>query len=138
MRFGNLSNELAHAVGVRFEHVIYNFGEVNKPGKAFCENLLQQHCNLYLVSLLPERKVRAWCYKWGVMYTNILAADSTLEIPPLCQAHHMLAYFDTDDRVLQAVRERGSPRVEARKWTQPLEKGIDGPSTSLNNEADRQ
>lgn len=121
MRSGNLSNELAHVIGVRFENVIYNYGKVNQPGKAFCEDLLQKNCNLYFVTTLHQNKVRSWCFKWGVGYTNILVADSLLEIPELCRAHHMLAYFDTDDRLLQSVRDRGTPRIEAIKWSQPLE-----------------
>lgn len=120
VRYGNLSNELAHSIGVRFEHIVYNFGKVNQPGKALCEDLLQKDCNLYFFTLLPERKVKSWCYKWGVMYTNVIKADSTLEIPELCRAHVLLAYFDTDDRLLQAVRERGNPPIDAIKWEQPL------------------
>lgn len=128
MRSGDLSNELGYIVGIRYEAVLYNFGKVNQPGKAFLENLFQTSCNIYLLTLLDERKAKAWCYKWGCPYTQLIQAESLLEIPEICVANKMLAYYDTDDRVLEAVRARGNPRTEAIKWNQ------DGFESRITNE----
>ena len=121
MEKGNLSNTLARPVGVRFEAVVYNFGKVNPPGKALCERLLTQDCNLYLYSSLFERKVKAVCYKWSIPYSRVYGDLSPLEIPELVWAHKLVLYIDTDDRLLQGISERGNPQVETKKWTQPLE-----------------
>lgn len=129
---GDLSNDLAPAVGVRFEHVLYNFGKVNEPGKAYVESLLRRDINLYLYTTLPDRKVRAWCYHWGVLYTRVISAESTLEIPELCRAHKLMLYVDTDDHILQAVSERGNPQIQIKKWEQPIDEYREGLNTEIS------
>lgn len=118
MKGGQLSNKLAPGVGIFFEQVVYNFGKLNEPGKAFLEHLISIDCNIYLFTLLSHRKVAAWCFKWAVPYTGIIEADSILELPQLSQAHHLSVFFATDDRLLEAVRSRGNPQIEAKKWEQ--------------------
>lgn len=118
MKGGTLSNQVAPGVGVRFEHCVYNYGKINQPGRAFLDKLLNIDCNIYLITMLGERKVKSICYKWGLPYTYVLQADSTLEISELCRAHHLQIYYDTDDRVLEAVSARGNPKTEAQKWIQ--------------------
>lgn len=115
---GDLSNELATKVAIRFEAVIYNFGKVNKEGEAFVESCMNKGFNVLLVTLLPERKAMAWCYKWCVPYTQLVQASSTLEIPEILHYHHVVAYFDTDERLLAEVAMRGNPQIEAMKWEQ--------------------
>lgn len=120
MRGGELSNELGTTLGIRFENVVYDFGKVNQPGKAFLEHLQSTNINVYLVTLLEERKAHAWCYKWGIVYQRVIQADSTLEIPDIAVANKFLVYYDTDDRILEAVSARGNPQTKAVKWQQPL------------------
>lgn len=120
MKHGDLSNEMAPVIGLRFENIVYNFGKVNGPGKALCEGLLSRDCNLYLFSTLPERKVASWCYKWGLGYTRIIEAAGPLEIPELCINHHLTVYYDTDERLLAEVSMRGNPQIRTIKWEQPL------------------
>ena len=118
MRHGNLSNEIATKVAIRAEAVIYNFGQLNNEGKAFAESCVNKGFNLVLITMLPERKIRAWCYKWAVPYTYVIQADSTLEIPEILFQHRVAAYFDVDDRLLAEVSLRGNPQIEAIKWKQ--------------------
>lgn len=116
---GDLSNNIGQVVAVKFEAVVYNFGKVNKPGKAYLEDLLYQgDKNILLITQMPERKVMAWCYKWAVPYSNVIQVDSVLEIPEITLAHHVSIYYDTDDRVLEQVRSRGKTRTLAIQWTQ--------------------
>lgn len=118
MRGGNLSNETARGVGVRFEHVLYDFGKVNPPGRAFIEKLVAQGLNIYLLTLNDERKSKAWCVRHNIAYTHLFQCESTLEIAEVAQEHGLLAYYDTDDRVLEAVASRGKEQVYAQKWQQ--------------------
>lgn len=119
MRYGDLSSEAAPKVAVRLEAVVYNFGKVNLEGKAFLESTADKGFNVLLLTLLDFRKMMAWCYKWGIPYTQIIEADSTLEIPDLLKNHHVVAYFDTDDRLLSEVRFRCN-RTEAVQWQQEI------------------
>lgn len=118
MRTGNLSNEVAKGVGIRFENVLYDFGKANQPGKAFVENLVTKGLNIYLLTLNDERKSKAWCWRHAVAYTQLFQCESTMEIADVVQAHGLLAYYDTDDRVLEAVASRGKQQVYTQKWQQ--------------------
>jgi hypothetical protein len=121
MRSGNLDNRLAIKIGIRAEAVIFNFGALNKPGKAFAEASVAKGFNVLLVTLLEERKIQALCYKWAVPYTQCVQASSNLEIPEILLAHGVVAYADTDERLLSEISMRGNPRIEAIKWTQEIE-----------------
>lgn len=118
MRGGNLSNRSARGVGIRFEHVLYDHGKVNQPGRAFIESLVAQGLNIYLLTLNDERKSKAWCVRHNIAYTYLFQCDSTLEIAEVAQEHGLLAYYDTDDRVLEAVASRGREQIHAQKWQQ--------------------
>lgn len=118
MRGGELGTALAPCIAVRLENVVYNFGKVNQPGKAFLEDLVHKGINVYLITLNDERKMKAWCYKWHIPYTQLWQLDSVFEIPEWTVAHSLAAYYDTDDRVLEAVSSRGREQVYAQKWEQ--------------------
>jgi hypothetical protein len=118
MRAGNLSSETAGGIGIRFEHVLYDFGKVNQPGRAFAENMVVKGLNIFLFTLNDERKSKAWCLKHNIPYTYLFECDSVLEIAEIVQAHGLLAFYDTDDRALEAITSRGRQRVHAQKWQQ--------------------
>jgi hypothetical protein len=119
---GDLSKIKAPVVGIRFEHILYNFGKPNQPGRAFVEDLMfNRECNVYLFTCLPERKAKAWCLKWNVPYTEVFGAETVYELVDLAVAHELMAYYDTDDRVLEAVSSRGKQQTATTKWEQTYE-----------------
>lgn len=120
MRGGDLTSQLAPAVGVIFEEIVRDFttGKPNPPGKAFLESLVNKNFNIYLLTLMDERKTRAFCFKWAIPYTNVIQCDSVLEVPEVCWAHHLSVFYSTNERLLESVRSRGNPRCEAKKWEQ--------------------
>lgn len=119
MRAGDLDNTAAPAVGFRFEEVVYLYGKIDAGARAQLEyNLFTRDYNVYLISLLPERKVAAKCFKWNVPYTRVIHVDSLLEIPEVCKAHRMLEYFDRDEKVLENVGMTGF-QTKGTKWTSP-------------------
>lgn len=133
MRAGDLSANAAPAVGVRFENVLYNFGKVNTPGKAFVEDLLQKDVNIFLLTLMDERKVRAWCYKWNIPYTQVFQAESKFELIDIAIAHKLVVLYDTDERVLEMASARGKHQMATVRWEQT----IDGLEQRPDNETNR-
>lgn len=120
MRQGDLSQDLAPAVGFRFERLIRTEqGKLNKAVKGFIQNVLGRlDSNVYIITTEDERKAIAFCVKWGVPYTRVIQADSLLEIPDICIENHLVSYYDYDTHVLQNVRARGKERTDAIQWTQ--------------------
>lgn len=121
MRHGDLSNELAPAIGIRFEGVIKTEeGKLNKAAKAFLSSRSLQDINTYIITTGARRSALAFCVKWHIPYTDIIQADSTLEVPDIVREHDMIQYWDTDNLILQNVNSRGSGRVEVKQWTSVL------------------
>lgn len=118
MKLGDLSNEVAPAVGIRFEHVIRTGdGKLNRSAKAFLETLLRMDSNVYIITTGPERKAMSFLFKWAVPYTRVIEAESLIEIPLICNEHALLTYYDVDNDILQNVRARGKERTKAALWT---------------------
>lgn len=120
MRGGDLSNELAPIVGMRFEGVVKTGGgKLNRAAKAFAQNLVMNAgYNIYIITTGNHRKALMFCVKWGFPWTQVLEADSVLEIPDICIENELRSYYDVDDQVLSNVRGRGKERVQAEQWTQ--------------------
>lgn len=119
MKHGDLSIDLAPAVGFRFERLIKTEeGRLNKSVKAFIENVIGHlDANVYIITSGNERKCRAFLLKWGIVYTRVIEAESPLEIPSICIENRLATYYDYDLDILQNVRARGKDRVEAIQWT---------------------
>lgn len=118
MRHGNISNELAPSVGMRFERVIKTEeGKLNRAAKAFLSSKALADINTYIITTGEYRKALAFCVKWHIPYTAIIKADSTLEVPDIVREHDMVQYWDTDINILQNVNSRGSGKVDVNQWT---------------------
>lgn len=119
MRAGDISNEVAPAVGIRFERVIRTEeGKLNRAAKAWIQAIIGElDCNVYIITTADERKARSFLYKWNVPYTRVIEAVSTLEIPDITRENELLTYHDIDLDILQNVRARGAKQTEAKQWT---------------------
>lgn len=117
MKGGDLSNEVAPGVGMRFERCIKTVeGRLNRSAKAYLESLGHIDVNIYIITTGDYRKALAFCVKWAIPCLRVIKADSLLEIPDICNENHLLTYYDMDVNVLQNVRAR-SRGVEAKAWT---------------------
>lgn len=118
MRGGDLSSDIAPSVGIRFERVIKTEeGRLNRSAKAYLQSLLRLDVNVYIITLGDSRRCMAFCAKWGVPYTRVIGADSTLEIPDIVRENDLLSYYDMDETILQNVNSRGTGKVEVKLWT---------------------
>lgn len=118
MRSGDISNEPASAVGMRFERVIKTEeGKLNRSAKAHLQYLGRLNINRYVITTGDSRKAIAFLYKWDVPYFRVISADSTLEIPEIVREHDMLAYYDADREIVNNVNSRGHGKVDAKLWT---------------------
>ena len=128
MRLGDLDNSIAPAVAFRFENVIYLYGQIDQGARAALEyNMFQRDCNVYILTLMSQRKVMAKCLKWAVPYTRVIQVDSALEIPEICKVHRILEYYDRDEKILENVGTTGF-QTKATKWTSP---GDFSPNSSM-------
>ena len=117
MRLGDLDNHNAPVIGFRFENVVYLSGSIDRGARAQLEqSMFTRDCNVYIITTMSQRKVQALCFKWAVPYTQVIQADSVLEIPELCRVHRMLEYYDRDAKVLENVGVTGF-QTKAIKWT---------------------
>lgn len=119
MRQGDLSSDLAPAVGFRFERLIRTEeGKLNKHVKGFIQNILGNlDANVYIITTNDERKAVAFCWKWGVTYTRLIKADSPLEIPVIANENDLITYYDVDNDIVQNVNSRAKEGVKAELWT---------------------
>lgn len=119
---GELSNELAPAVGVRFERILKTEeGKLNKQGKGFLEKLMGLDINTYIITTQDRRRVMAFLAKWRVPYTNVFEADTKYEIPDIAREQDMITYYDVDVPVLQNINTRGNKKVKGELWTQAVD-----------------
>lgn len=115
MRGGDLSNQLAPYVGIRFERIIKtDEGQLNRSAKAYMERILGKEVNLVVISN-DKRKALAFLTKWHIPYTQVLQADSRFEIPRLCQEWKLISYFDVDPDTIQDVNSLSRETV-AQLW----------------------
>lgn len=115
---GDISNETAPGVGVRFERIIRTQqGRLNRSAKAYLQSLVQLDVNIHIITTGDSRKCMAFCAKWAVPYSKVIAAESDLEIPDIVNENVFIYYYDVDKNLLSNVnsRSRGS---EAKLWTQ--------------------
>lgn len=119
MRGGDLSNEVAPTIGMRFERVLRTEeGRLNRSAKAYLESLSRGlGVNVCILTTGDHRKARAFCYKWSIPYNEIVECESTLEIPDVCREKDLLTYYDYDVHILQNVNSRGYGKVDAKQWT---------------------
>lgn len=119
MRGGDLSNEVAPAMGIRFERVVKTEeGRLNKALKGYLQSLSRSvDVNVYIISTTERRKALSFLLKWAVPYNEVIHADSLIEIPDIVREHNMLTYYDLDRNVVQNVNSRGSGKIDAKLWT---------------------
>lgn len=119
MRGGDLSNEIAPAIAMRFERVIKTEeGKLNKAAKAYLQTIHRIDVNVYIITTGPERKAIAFLMKWGVPYFRVIECTSTLEIADVCREMDVLTYYDYDVELLNNINSRGHGKIEAKQWTQ--------------------
>lgn len=119
MKHGDLSNEIAPGVGIRFENIIKTEeGVLNKAAKSYLEVLSGVDVMIYVLTTGEERKTMAFLYKWAVPYNKVLAVDSLFEIADVCREQKFISYYDVDRDVLHNVRSRGQQRTAAEYWDQ--------------------
>lgn len=117
MRGGNLSNDVARGIGVRFEGVLKTqSGGFSTEGKRYLESVGSLEINRFIITTGSERKAMAFCYKWSIPYFRVIEASSDLEIANICNEHAFLFYYDVDRRVIENVNSR-SRGVKAIQWT---------------------
>lgn len=121
MRGGNISNDIAPAIGFRFERLIKTEeGKLNRHVKGYIEQVIGDlDLNVYIITTNGQRKALSFCYKWGIPYTRIIQADSLLEIPEIVNENSLLTYYDLDLDVVQNVNSRGRKGVKAELWMHP-------------------
>lgn len=118
MRFGDISNERAAGMGIRFELIVRGQdGSLNKQGKGFLERLASSEFNIYVITTGDKRKTLAYLAKWNVPYNYVLDAETLFEIADLCIEHKLIQYYDTDTHVVSNVISRGKQRTEGVLWT---------------------
>lgn len=119
MRGGDLSNELAATVGMRFERVIKTEeGKLNRSAKAYLQSINRLDVNVVIITTGPVRLAASFCLKWGVPYFRIIPAESPLEVPDIVREMDMINYYDIDRDILQNVNSRGGGKVQVKQWTQ--------------------
>lgn len=119
MKGGDISNDPAPAMGIRFERVIKTSeGKLNRTAKAFIETLGRLECNIHIITTEDPRRCMAFLVKWRVPFTRVIGADSTLEIPDICREQHLLTYYDLDKDILQNVNSRGAGDIEVKLFDQ--------------------
>lgn len=119
MRGGDLSNEAAVGVGIRFERVIKTEeGKLNSSAKDYIHEIMWVDLNVYLITTGDLRKAAAFCLKWGVPYSKIIEAAGPLEIPDIVRENDLVTYYDMDQMVLQNINSRGHGKVQVQLWTQ--------------------
>lgn len=117
MRGGDISNEPAPAMGIRFERVIKtDEGKLNRAAKAYLERLASMDLTIYIITTGDKRKCLSFLVKWGVVYNNVVEADSLLEISDIARENQFITYYDVDTDVLHNVRSRGQNRTAAELW----------------------
>lgn len=114
---GDLTNEPAPGVGIRFERVVKTEeGKLNNSVKSHLQYIVRNvDANIYIITTENSRKAAAFCVKWGVPYRQIVEAVSDLEIPDICNHMELLQYYDLDQRVVQNVNSR-SRGCRAELW----------------------
>lgn len=119
MRGGDLSNEVAAGIGIRFERVIRteDEGKLNRAAKDYLLKIGNVDVNSYIITTNNYRKAAAFCHKWGVPYTRIIEAAGPLEIPDIVRENDLVTYWDLDKFVLDNINSRGHGKVDARLWT---------------------
>jgi hypothetical protein len=119
MKGGDIDNDLAPGVGIRFEGIIKSAeGKLNQTARGYLVGITRTvDCNVYIITTQSERLAAAFCLKWGVPYHRIIPAVSELEIPDICRAMELLTYYDVDQRVLTNINARGSGKIKAELWT---------------------
>lgn len=121
MRGGDLSNEQAAGLGMRFERVIKTEeGKLNRAAKAYLQTIMRLDVNVFIITTGDFRKAVAFCVKWGIPYTRVVEAAGTLEIPDIVRENDLVTYYDLDQFVLQNINSRGHGKVDAKLWTQVL------------------
>lgn len=120
MKGGDLSNEVAPTLAIRFERVLRTEeGKLNRSAKAYLQSLRNIDINVVIITTKDSRKAAAFCYKWGIPYQRIVECDSTLEIPQVCREMDVLTYYDFDIEILQNVNSRGHGKIDVREWIIP-------------------
>lgn len=118
MKDGDLSNEIAPIVGIRFERVLKTEeGKLNKKAKGFIESFMNLDVNVYILTMTDSRKTMAFLTKWAVPYNKVISVDSPFEVADVVREHDMLYYYDVDRDVLQNVNSRGGGKVKVQQWT---------------------
>lgn len=118
MRGGDLSNDLAPAIGIRFERVLRTEeGRLNKAAKAFIERISSVDANIFIVTTGDRRKALAFLTKWRVLFSQVVQADSTLEIPDICREQDFITYYDLDKAIIQNLNTRGNKKTKGELWT---------------------
>lgn len=122
MRNGDLSNEIAPSMGLRFEGCIKTAeGKLNKTAKAYLGQLGRNvDVNIIVITTGDRRKALSFLVKWTVPYTRVVQADSLLEIPDIVRENDMIEYWDMDREIVQNVNSRGSGKINSKLWTSVL------------------
>lgn len=118
MRAGDISDEVAPAIGLRFERVIKTEeGKLNRSAKAYLLSIARLDVNIHILTTGDPRRCMAFCLKWGVPYHRVIGCESTLEIPDVCREQDLLTFYDMDKTILQNINSRGYGKIEAKQWT---------------------
>lgn len=122
MRGGDLSNEPATSVGIRFERVIKTSeGKLNRSAKAHMEHMSGSiDVNIYVYTTGDRRTAMAFLVKWGVPYRDVIGVDSDLELAEVVREMDLMTYYDIDRNVLQNINSRGTGRIDTQEWTSEL------------------
>lgn len=120
---GDLDNQLAQGIGVRFEECIKRQdGSLDRSMKASMLTWMRNiDANIYVITTGNERKAAAFCLKWGVPYSKVIPVDSTLEIPDVVREMDMRSYWDQDKSILQNVNTRGHGKIRVEQWITPAD-----------------
>ncbi len=82
MRDGDLSNELAATIGMRFDRVIKTEeGKLNRSAKAYLLSINRLDVNCVLITTGSDRLAASFCFKWGVPYFRIVQATHLSKFP---------------------------------------------------------
>lgn len=119
MRNGDLTNEVAPGIAIRFERVIKTEeGKLNMDAKGFINVLMGRlDVNVYVITTGNRRKAQAFLQKWGVPHTSVIEVETYYEIADVCRENDYLTYYDIDKDALYSVKSRGTAKIEAKQWT---------------------
>lgn len=118
MRDGDLSNDIAPGIGMRFEGVIKtDEGKLNRAAKAYLLSISRLDVNVFIITTGDTRRCMAFCLKWGVPYYRVIDASSIHEIPTIVREMNLLTYYDSEKTILQNVNSRGHGNIEVKEWT---------------------